>query len=324
MKQLIHNISFMKKINLKKIGKFIPILGIVLFIYIIYNIGVEKIANVFVTIQIEFFILAFLMVFLRLFVYTYKWSFICKKMKLTISYLELFKLYLIGIFYANLTPGGLGLHLRLFYLRKKTNASIGKCAANSIIDLETAFITGLFIGFIGIIFLIDFYPGLFPILLLFLLIHGAILVIFMKKSGGSRFFKIFIKPFIPKKYREGIDQSVELLYEDMPRLRDIFIPFLIDIIIWAIIGTQVYIIALGFSVDIPYLTFLILHAISVVAIGILPISIGGLGVREGIFVFLLLPFGVEAEVAFVISLSGYIVKVLIPAIFGAFFALKER
>ena len=324
MTQLIHLASVMKKNNLKKIGKFIPILGAALFIYIIYNIGVDKIANVFVTIQIQFFILALLIVFLRVFVYTYKWSYICNKMKLTISYLELLKLYLIGIFYANLTPGGLGIHFRLFYLRKKTNASIGKCLANSIIDLETAFIIGLFIGLIGAIILIDFYPGLFPIILLFLLIHVAILVIFMKKSGGSRFFKIFIRPFIPKKYREGIDESVELLYEDMPRLRDMFIPFLIDIIIWVIIGTQVYIIALGFSVNIPYLTFLILHAISVVAIGIIPISIGGLGVREGIFVFLLLPFGVEPEVAFVISLSGYIVKALIPAIFGMFFSLKEK
>jgi len=146
----------------------------------------------------------------------------------------------------------------------------------------------------------------------------------MMKSGGRKFFKIFIKPLIPKKYREGIDQSVELLYEDMPRIRELLIPVLFDIIVWVIIGTQVYIIAQAFSVDIPYIIFILLHTLSVVAYGLLPISIGGLGVREGIFVFLLLPFGVTAEVAFVISFSGYIVKMIIPALLGMFLSIKER
>ncbi len=314
----------MEKNNLKKVVKLLPIIGVAIFIYIINDIGVEKIADAFFSIPIQFFILALLIVFLRIFVYTYKWSYICNKMKINIKYFDLVKIYLIGVFYGNLTPGALGLHLRIFYMRKKSKASIGKCLASSLIDIELALITGIFIGLIGTIYLINFYPGLLPLLILLLLIHGTLLIIFMKKSGGSKFFKIFIRPLIPNKYREGIDQSVELFYEDMPRFREMLIPILFDFITWVIIGTQVYIIAQAFSVDIPYLIFLMLHTLSVVAYGLLPISIGGLGVREGIFVFLLLPFGVAAEVAFVISLCGYIVKLIIPALFGMFFSFKEK
>jgi len=314
----------MKKNNLKKIGKLLPIFGLIIFIYIVYNIGIEKIVNAFFSIPIQFFILALLIVLLRIFVYTYKWRYICNKMKIILNYHDLVKIYLIGIFYGNLTPGALGLHIRIFYMIKKSKASIGKCLANSFIDVETALISGIFMGLIGTIILIDFYPGLLPIIILLFFLNVAVLVIFMKKSGGSKFFKIFLRPFIPKKYREGIDQSVESLYEDMPRLRDMIFPLFFDFIVWIILGTQVYIIAQGFSIDIPYLTFLTLHALSVVGYGILPISIGGLGVREGIFVFLLLPFGVEAEVAFVISLCGYLVKMLIPAILGMFFSFKEK
>jgi uncharacterized protein (TIRG00374 family) len=314
----------MEKNSLKKIAKLLPIIGVAIFVYIIYNIGFEKIADAFLSIPIQYFFLALLIVFLRIFVYTYKWSFICNKMKINIGYFDLVKIYLIGIFYGNLTPGALGLHLRIFYMRKKSQASIGKCLANSIIDIETALITGIFIGLVGTIFLIDFYPGLLPIIILLFILHSSLLVIFMKKSGGSRFFKIFLRPLIPKKYREGIDQSIDLLYEDMPKIREISIPILFDFITWAILGTQVYIIAQAFSVDIPYLTFLMLHTLSVIVYGILPISVGGLGIREGTFVFLLLPFGVKAEVAFVISLCGYIVKMLIPALSGMFFSFKER
>jgi len=314
----------MEKNNLKKLVKFLPIIGVIIFIYIVYEIGVGKIADAFFSIPIQYFILALLIVFLRIFVYSYKWGYICKKMKINIDYFNLVKIYLIGIFYGNLTPGAIGLHLRIFYLKKKSKESIGKLLANSIIDFELAIITGIFIGLIGTIYLFNYYPGLLPLIILLFLLHISLLVIFMKKSGGSKFFKIFIRPLIPIKYRVGIDQSVELLYKDMPRIREMIVPVFFDLITWIIIGTQVYIIAIGFSVDIPYLTFLMLHTLSVIAYSLIPISIGGLGVREGAFVFLLLPFGVEAEIAFVISLCGYIVKMIIPTLLGMFFSFKER
>jgi uncharacterized protein (TIRG00374 family) len=314
----------MRKINLKKVGKIAPIIGVAIFIYIVYDIGFEKIANAFASIPIQYFVLALLLVFLRLFLYVYKWSYICIKMKIYISYLDLLKIYLIGIFYGTLTPAALGLHLRIFYMRKKSKSTIGKFLANSFIDIELALISGLFIGLLGTIIFFNLFPEFLAIIFLLFLINVTILVVFMKKTGGSKFFKIFIRPFIPQRYREGIDQSVELLYEDMPKIRDMGFPVLMDMAVWIIMGIQVYIIAQGLSVNIDFFTFILLHTISVVTYIILPISVGGLGVREGIFVFLLLPFGVKAEIAFVISLSGYIVKMLFPAIIGMFFLLKER
>jgi uncharacterized membrane protein YbhN (UPF0104 family) len=61
-----------------------------------------------------------------------------------------------------------------------------------------------------------------------------------------------------------------------------------------------------------------------VAVGLIPITIGGLGVREGAFVVLLIKFGVTQEVAFVISIAGLIVKLLIPAIVGMIIAFREN
>ena len=60
------------------------------------------------------------------------------------------------------------------------------------------------------------------------------------------------------------------------------------------------------------------------AIGLIPITIGGLGIREGALVVLLLAFGIKEEVAFVISIAGLIVKLLIPAIVGMIIAFKEN
>ena len=58
--------------------------------------------------------------------------------------------------------------------------------------------------------------------------------------------------------------------------------------------------------------------------GIIPISIGGLGIREGTLVLLLSGFGVDPEVAFAISLVGYFLTNLIPGIMGWLISIKLK
>jgi len=314
----------MKKINLKTIGKLLPILGIILFIYILVNYGVDKISRALSIIPIHYYFIAFLPFFLRLALFTTKWQYICKKQKMYFSKLYLAKIFLICLFYGNVIPGGFGWHIRIFYLCKKGNVSIEKCLTNSMLDSNTGFITGLFLSLIGSIVLVDSFPGLFPLVLLFLIVQITVFVVLIRKSRGNKLFKYLIRPLIPKKYRENIDKSVESLYEDIPRLRDLIIPFLLEVGIYIAVGAQFYIIAMAFSVNIPFFTFILINAISSVATGILHMSVGGLGVREGAFVLLLSSFGVKPEIAIAISIGGFIVKRLVPAIFGLIISIKER
>ena len=314
----------MKKIDLKKISKFHPIIGIILFVYIIIDIGIEDIADAFVQIPIQYYLLAALPVIPRVLLYSFKWQYICRKQKMDFSYWYLTKIFLISVFYGNVTPGGIGWHIKIFYLRKKSNASIEKCLTNSLLDSATGFIVGLFLALIGTIVLIDRVPGLFPIILGFFIFEVILFVVLIKKHIGGRLFNIFIKFIIPKKYRERLDKSIESIYEDIPRVRDLFFPFLIEAAIWILTGVQTYIIAQAFSIDIPFFTIIFISIIASIVIGLLPISIGGLGVREGTFVVLLASYGVPKEIAVVISLSGFIVKMVIPGIAGAILSFGEK
>ena len=91
-----------------------------------------------------------------------------------------------------------------------------------------------------------------------------------------------------------------------------------------IYGIQVFVFAQVFSIDIPLITFILIVIISDVVTGIIPITIGGLGVREGAFMVILLSYNVAPEISFVVSLSGYFVKMLIPAIIGLILSFKEK
>jgi len=300
----------MKKMNWKNIAKFVPIVGIVLFIYIIYDIGIGKIANAFLQIPIQYYALAFIILMPRFLLYAYGWNYICKKQKMEPGYFFLLKAYLIGLFYGNVVPGGIGGHIRIFYLRDKTKAPIEKCLTNSLIDYSLLFISGLFLSLIGSIYLFDKAPKLFPIILFFFCFNTAAFIVLMQKRTSSKLFKFFIKYIVPKRFKERIGKSVDALYEDIPRLRDLLVPFLINIIIRIIAGT--------------YIDFIFISLISVIVTGILPISIGGLGVREGVYVILLASYGVDPNIAFAISFSGYLVKMLIPSIIGLLLSLKKE
>ncbi|MCJ7572278.1 MAG: flippase-like domain-containing protein [Candidatus Thermoplasmatota archaeon] len=315
----------MRKFNLKKLSNFIPIIGIILFIYILTNIGVEKIASAFFLIPIHFYILATLPFILILILGSYKWKYICDKQKMDLGIIYLIKLYLINAFYVTIIPAGLGGYIKIFYIKKKSKASIEKCIINTLIDLTTGSVIGFFLALIGSIVIIKVSPGFFPVILIFFIFNLTAFFVFMKKSGGRRFYKFFIRPLIPKKYKEKIDASFESLYEDIPRIRDTILLFLFEITIWTIAALQVYIIAQAFSINIPFHMFLLIHSISVVAVVILPISMGGLGVREGVFVVLLYSlYGIEPYISVVISLSGYIVKTLIPAVIGMILTIKKE
>ena len=314
----------MKNFDLKKLGKFIPIIGLLLFAYVIYKIGPEKIVNALAQIPIQYFALASILLIPGFLLSTYGWYYLCKKQKMYPGFYFLFKTYFIGIFYGNVTPGGIGGHIRILYLKEKAKAKIEKCLTNSMIESSSLFILGLFMSLIGSIFLFDKVPGIFPIILFFFCFHTTSFFVLMRKHTGSKIFKFFIKWVIPKRFKDKIGNSVDALYEDMPRTRDIIVSFLIHTMARLVATVQVYIIALAFSIDVPFIDFFFIHAIAVAAIGILPISPGGVGVREGMFVILLGAYGVAPEIAFAISFTGFLVKMLIPSGIGAIFAFKKE
>ena len=304
--------------------KLLPIIGIILFIYIIINVGIDKILNAFTIIPFYFFIYATIPYFLRLILTSYKWKYIAKKQKMDFSLPFLMKINMISNFYRNVTPGGFGGYIRIFYLRKKSKSSLEKCLVNMLLDIVTGSTSGFFLASIGAIFFMDVLPGVFFIFFVYLILNATALVVFIKKRSGSKLLNIFIRPLIPKKYKEKIDKTFESFYEDIPRLKDLSLPYIIEFFIWLVLALQVYIIAQPFSLGIPFHEFFLIHTISSAAIMILPITVSGLGIREGAFVILLSAYGIAPEIAVVISLSGYIVKMIIPTSAGMILSLRKE
>ena len=298
-----------------KIRNFIPIIGIILFIYIIIDIGLENIFHSLLLISPIYFFIALFLIIPRVLLAAYKWLIICKKQKMEIQFFYIIKIFLISVFYGIITPASIGGFISIYYIKKKANVKWEKSITNSLLDGSTELIAGLSLALIGSIILIEYYPSIFPPILFVFLLISILFIILLKKEKGEFLFRVFIRRFIPEKLKNKVDEPIEAFYEDIPRLKELIIPFILEYVVWIIMGVQVYIIALGFSINIPFHQFILIYMISFI-VGIIPISIGGLGVREGTLVLLLLKFDVAADVSFVISFIGYLLTNLIPGIIG--------
>lgn len=67
--------------------------------------------------------------------------------------------------------------------------------------------------------------------------------------------------------------------------------------------------------DIPFGTHLALFPV-ICILSMMPITIGGFGVREGFFVYFYTKIGVAASAAFAVSVLDYFVVAMVPALFG--------
>ena len=309
------------KFSLKHIEKILPIIGISLFIYIVIDIGLFDIINTFFVIPWYLYIIAIALFFPKLMIAAYKWKLICKAQNINVSFRYLSFLYLVSIFYGSVTPAGLGFHIRLYFLAKKAKIRIEKSIANSFIDGIITLIAGTSLAVVGSILIVKQFPSILPILLLILIFYSVAFVFFMERRTGSKFINIIIKPFIPQKFKMDFDDSIDKIYEDLPRFKDTYVLFILECIVWIIAATQVYILTLSFSLGIPYHVFILLSITTVIIATMIPITIGCICVREGVFVLLHAPLGVSYEVAFVLSLAGYLVKNLIPGIIGMVYSV---
>jgi uncharacterized protein (TIRG00374 family) len=302
---------------IKKIG---PIIGIILLLFLIYSIGVDKIIGTFMKISPIYIIPAILLVIPALLIKNYQWRLILKKQNINISWKKSLKLALIGRFYKTVTPAGVGAYLKLLHLKDEVKQPMGKLFANHMIFGKIGIIPFYILIIIGALFLFDKVPELLPVALIIFAISTLPCLFFIKKERGEKICNFLIRLFIPKKRRSTFEKFANTFYNDFPKISWLLIPLLVSIPVILINLTRVYLIALAVGIEIPFLLFILIFPISSIA-GFLPI--GNMSVRGVLLIFLFSFYGVPAETIVVVQLANYIINTLIGGSYGIVLAVPK-
>jgi uncharacterized membrane protein YbhN (UPF0104 family) len=252
--------------------------------------GFEQVFSMLKGMSLPVFISVIFLYLLAQFISTLRWKLLLPGV---LGVRKLFSLYMIGAFFNTLLPGVIGGDaVKGFYLYQATGR--GSLALASIfMDRYLGFVVLIAICTIAFPFGYKYFYGsriewLLPLVVLSFII-GSFLVFGLRLGKRIKILSGFYDYFHAyRNQKEVIGKT--LLLSVLVQLSGIF---------------SVYILALGIGQHIPFLACLIFVPL-IVMFTTLPISISGLGVREGAFVLFLGLIGIKPGVATAISLSWFV------------------
>lgn len=272
---------------------FKVITSISLLIFLLYKIEITRVASIVKKDILIYLFSALLLLLLTLLIMSTRWQKIILTFHLPPFKIKtLFKFYLIGAFFNNLLPGAIGgdiMRTRAFIKTSGTKVS----KATQITIIERIFGLGSLLIILSLsVFLLDipkeFYSK-FQTLWQWAIITGSIAFLLLLILRNKIFKTITIS---------SASIIIILFLSILSQMGDIIIA---------------YVFSHYFNLQIPFTQFFFIMPLVYLAT-VLPISLGGLGVREGVMAGLLSLYGIEISLAIGISFLMTIIKLLIGII----------
>jgi uncharacterized membrane protein YbhN (UPF0104 family) len=267
----------------------IAISSVLLYI-VLAKTGISKVLASLSGISITAFVSATLLYIFSQFISTLRWKLLLPE---GLGLKKLFPLYMIGCFFNMFLPGIIGGDaVKGIYLYRATGK--GSLALASIfMDRYLGFVVLIAICAAAFPFGYKYLQGsriewLLPFMILSF-IAGSLLFFGLRLGKRMKFFSELYNYFYLYKNQRGVIGKALAL----------------SVLVQSAGIIAVYVLSLGLGQDIPLLAFLIYLPL-IILVSLLPISISGLGVREGAFVVFFGLIGVKPETATAISLSWFI------------------
>ena len=314
-----------KRINLKKqilsfLLKFL--ISSLLILLLLRKIHFLEILISIQKISCVTFILVIVLDLLALLIAAYKWKILVSGYGFT----RILLVSMIGRFYSLVLPGQLpGEAAKAYYLGKGQEDKM-KVAASVIMDKLSGIVGLLFVGVVSLVFTSQNVPrSIIFSLTIVLAMSIMFLVVIRIRFITSLFEKMLTWAGIKFRYLCKISAHSIVLIDEIKIYMDrpyLLLGNFILACIYQLAGVlMVFIIARNLGIQVEYVDFCWIFAVVSIAL-LLPVTIGGLGLREGAFLGLLGWMNVLPDKAMALSLSFFGVQIL-EALAGGILALLK-
>jgi len=267
-------------------------IGIALVVWILSQVDREKLMDYFVSLDLVTIILILILSFMAVVVPFLRWKYLVSSNSADFNQSDLISSFFAGYAFRLMIPGGHAEISKIFLLPGKKR---GKAVA---VGMEKFFqtyiklvliLTALTFSFPEYNFI--FYPSILILL---------ILVIFLPKLK-------WLKMLQEKEVNNMVVFGNTLIYS--------FFIYMIMVIQYYILLNLVT--SIGFPATMHTVIYLW-------GSGIVPISVSGLGIREGLAVYFLKMYGIFPAYAVATSLFLFFLNTIVPALIGVYFIYKKR
>ncbi|MBI2105579.1 flippase-like domain-containing protein [Candidatus Woesearchaeota archaeon] len=280
------------------------LIGISILYYLIKKVEFNKLTNTIISFNPKFLGLYLILLIIFLIIGALNLKILTDPIKRDIPFKRIFKYFLVSWALGAYLPAKIG-ELSLIHLYKRESIDYGKGLVIFIIDkLITLLVFSLF-SIAGLIVFFDFNIAS-KITILLIITVLIILITIMSELGRS-----IIKRYILRKFSKnfiGFSQTFIWFLKENKKI--MFYNFILTIIRLFVLSISTYILFIGFGYNISILKILLITAI-ISILALIPISISGIGVREGgagfLFGLIGIPLNVTLSVYLIMVITGIII-----------------
>ena len=295
-------------------------ISLLLVLVVLLRVDVSSVAHSLARADITFCLLAVAVAGIAWLVSTYKWQVLLAEPGANIKFFQLVRLNMIGMFYNLVLPGQVAGEVVKGVRLAQLGISGKRSAISVIVDRITGLLALLALGIVGVIAspsVLDSIPNLLSWLVSLALVLGTLTVVLVTGSGLGVLEKLrlpagLVGKINPRSWHLDLGSQGWL---------SLCLTVLLALIfqLGLVLTNFLFCLALGIPLSYPQL----LWVVAVVSfLQSLPISIAGVGVREGAYVYLLGLLGISESAALALSLLIFGTQVLF-ALAGGLVQLLE-
>lgn len=308
--------------NLKYIY-FIRLIGFVIFFYLIAIIDFLQLRAIIGEIRWHYLIIAEFFWILQILIKSQRWRLINEELDIKIPLLSIIKVRTIAGLLGSVTPGRLGDLIKARFI-KNYSTSQTLVWIGVILDRVFDLIVIIIFGVISLLILANFVSFKSYLTIAIILLSLLIIIILFKYFENLGL--IIIKKLVSKEIFSSI---ISIYQEFLNKFLITFKQLLLKGVIYTGISfiTQclvILFISYSMGLQIPFLYIAILISISSL-VSLLPISIGGIGTREGVYILLLNRVGISIEEALACAfMDGILISIVFQGILAFSFWSTNR
>lgn len=303
------------------------LLTLTIFVYITYKFDIN-IVDILEKLDVKYLIIAILIrVFIMPVISINRWKLFLKYSGVNESFFMLLKISLVSSFFGIILPSSQGTDImRMVMIEKRCkekNVKINSTSsATVLIERMIGFVLLALIGFIASV-IID-YPNKLYVTGLIGCINLFLFLIIIVVTNKRIYF--FTKGILEKiKIMRNIINYVDKLYYSIiifPFKKILFSSVCLILLFQLCTILVAFCIFKAFSVDLTFIQHLAFYPL-ITILSVIPISISGLGLREGFFVYFYNSVGILPSISVTVSLINYFIEVLLYALIGGFVYLLQ-
>jgi len=305
--------------------------GILFFLFKTQFNNFKEVADAFKLSNINYWFigLSFVMNCVVIYLIVLRWNILLRTQKVLTSQSFLLGSYLVGCFFNIFLPTSIGGDIyRIYDTSKIKNSSAMKAASIILMDRFTGLISVIIylmvvlpLGFLSISH-VEFMIGKWQVsnqilimLIVIIFIFSILIVLMMLLPDVFRLNRLFRKIKFLHRWEDKFKQIYETFKEFRKFKLILFINILLSFVLQFAFTLCYYFAGLSFGIrELSLLSFIfIVQLINILTM--LPISIGGVGIREGTFVVLVGALGGPKDMAAIVSIVVLMI-LLVPSIVG--------